>query len=115
MSEAPIFGTSVTLPTAAGTPGNVTALKSVGNLFRCGNRSTANWARIMISSDPAVIGVVGSPPSSGDASVDLIAGGTQIPPGQYVDLSVSANTNYYATAWLETGAASNVVVESLNG
>lgn len=115
MSEAPIYGTSITLAVVAGTPGDVTALKSVGNTFRCGNRSTANWARITISSDPAVIGAAGSPPTSGDPSVDSIKGGTQIPPGQYVDITVSVNTNYYATAWLEAGASSDVVVESLNG
>jgi hypothetical protein len=112
MSEAVIFGTSVTLVTAAGAGSTVTALSSTSNQFRCGNRSVANWARIFISSDPGVIGVAGGAPL---ASLNLLTNGTQIPPGQFVDIAVGANTNYYATAWLENGVASTVVVESLSG
>ena len=103
---SPFQGASVTL-SATTTGSDVTKVNAGGNSFRCSNRSTTQWMRVFFSADPAVIGAEGGAP----AITPLTKYGLSIPPSGVAIYKAQCNANYYATAWVESGAAANCVIE----
>ena len=93
---------------ATTTPSTLVKTVGMGPVFRCYNHSSTDFANILFSTDPNVIGALGGAPI-------ITAGNTgmQIPPLAFIDYAVASvaigQTPILVTAWMDSGSGANVV------